>query len=167
MGHHIEAIITKQPVEIQKLNEFDLPLIHEAGFHIIPLDSCHTEFWGEKWGVYDEDGEHFGGINLICLNSIERLAKELGITVYALIGTDYHAGVGNQAARVYKDSNYVQLQHSSLNNEFGLIGTSINTALNEIGVIRQGGRDEFDTLNLGNYRNFESYFEKYSNEDAN
>jgi hypothetical protein len=161
MGHHIEAIITKQKPNTEKLKYLDLPVFVEGEFNIIPLDICHSIYWGKKWDVYDDYGESFGGGDLICIKTIERIAEELNITCYALIGTDYHAGIGNQAAIVYRESEQLKIDSAKLDDGFGLKGVSINSALFEIGVIKRSGFDEFDTINLSKYRTFERYFEKH------
>ncbi|WP_103072161.1 hypothetical protein [Aquimarina sediminis] len=161
MGHHIEALITRQKPDKEKLLYLDIPLFTEGEFNIIPLDICHTIYWGKKWNVYDEYGEHFGGVNLICIQTIERIAKELGISDFTIIGTDYHGGIGNQAAIVYKKSKQAKIIGTQLDNKFGLKGVDINSALRAIGVTKQKGIDEFDTINLSNYRNFDSLYEKY------
>ncbi len=167
MGHNIEAIITKEKPNSEILKSLDIPIIKEGDFNIIPLDSCHLTFWGKKWNTFDEYGELFGGINMICLKSIERLAVELNIADFIIIGTDYHAGIGDQAARVYKDSTFVTIKGIFYGNNFGLKGVDINSALKEIGVVKLEDMDEFDTINLSKYRSFESYFtayEKYCDE---
>lgn len=162
MSHNIEAIVTKdKPIQL-KLETLDLPIFSENGFHIIPLDVCHATYWGKQWKVYEENGEHFGGVNLICIRTIERIANEVGIANFALIATEYHAGIGNQAARVYQNNNEIKIEGKYFtDNRFGLIGVDINSALNAIGVTRLNNLDEFDSINLSNYRSFEKYFEKY------
>lgn len=164
MGHHIEALITRQEPDKEKLQRLDLPVFAEGEFHIVPLDVCHVHHWGEKWNIYnedDEDGEYFGGVNFICVQSIERIASELMLSDFILIGTDYHAGFGDQAAIVYKNSKRIKIDGLQLDNGFGLQGVDINSALREIGVVKKAGIDEFDTLNLSDYRNLDRYFEKY------
>ena len=164
MSHAIEAIITTENPNPIKLKELDLSLFEETGFHIIPLNNCHAIFWGKKWGVYDDYGEHFGGVNPVSMNTINKIVEELEISNYALIATDYFGGFGHQAARVYQNGKEVQVKGKQYDNGWGLKGVDINSALREIGVVKKEGMDEFDTLNLSNYRHFEDYFEKY--EDA-
>ena len=98
---------------------------------------------------------------MICIATIQRIAKELNISDFALVGTDYHAGIGNQAAKVYKQSIQIKTEGTPQDNGFGLQGIDINSALHAIGVVKQKRLDEFDTLNLSKHRDFESHFEQY------
>ena len=161
MGHHIEAIVTAQRPNFEKLKALELPHFIENEFYIIPLDSCHAHYWGKLWNVYDEYGEHFGGVNLICMKSILKMMQEIEVVDFVLLGTDYHGGIGDQAANVFKQGVQIDVPSSHLGNKFGLHGIDINTALKKIGVVRTPWKDEFDTINLGNYRCFERYFEAY------
>lgn len=59
------------------------------------------------------------------------------------IETDYFGGFGEQSAKLYRD------------NEILMNGTDndpINQALKMMGVKAKPGMDEFDTINLGNFR---------------
>lgn len=72
-------------------------------------------------------------------------------TKFALISTDYFGGVGSQFATVYRNGERV----------FEVTENGINQALSVIGVTRNKGKDEFDSLDLGEHRDFGVYFEKY------
>ncbi len=166
MAHSIIALVTKQTPQKAAMERLDIPSIVENGFHIVPLDSNHAIYWEKQWGIdYDADGEYFGGYYVINIKTIERIAREIGITDYALIGTEYFGGTGKQATRVYKHSKRTAITGTSQNNEPHLVGCDINSALKEIGVVKEKGLDEFDTINLGNHRSFEEYFFKYEEDD--
>lgn len=66
------------------------------------------------------------------------LAKHL--KTYASIWTDYFGGMGEQGGKAWVDGTRV------------VSGDSINDALVAIGVVKNDDMDEFDTINLGRYR---------------
>lgn len=160
MGHHITAIVTANQISTPNAEKYDLPFVVERGFTIIFLDFAHADFWENKLGIQDEGGEE---IILDCA-STHFFAKELGIQRFALIHTDYFAGIGEQYACVYE--NGTQIMPTTLG--------GIDEALKTIGVIADGKLDEFDTLNLSEYRSYDGiiyklmdkekqnyYFQKY------
>ncbi|MDP8171253.1 hypothetical protein QJU96_08135 [Pasteurella skyensis] len=163
MGHNVVALITKQKPIKEKLEFIEMPNFVEKGFYIIPLNACHSIYLEKKWGIYlEEDEEYFGGLgNIIYLKTIEKIAIEIGITDYALIGTDYFGGIGSQAAKVYKNSKQITIKNAKNYDENCLVGVDINSTLRAIGVIKERNKDEFDTINLSHYRCFEKYYEKY------
>ena len=69
------------------------------------------------------------------------------------ITTDYFGGIGNQTAKVYENGKVIY--HETDEFEFN---RPINTALKMIGVVKEVGIDEFDTIGLGGYRSHK-YFE--------
>ena len=87
--------------------------------------------------------------------------QEIEVVDFVLLGTDYHGGMGGQAAKVFKQGVQIEVAGSHLGDEYGLKGIDINSALKKIGVVQGLGKDEFDTINLGNYRSFDRYFEAY------
>ncbi|WPU99618.1 hypothetical protein SNE26_26740 [Mucilaginibacter sp. cycad4] len=143
MGHHIDAIIGKGPINEEKAKAYGLAIAYELGYAIVVLDWDSVLYWSGK-------------LNLSCDSTIEDLewdcelihyfARELNLNDYALIKTDYFAGIGDQYAALYK--NGILAWH----------GRSINIALAEIGIMRTLNLDEFDTINLGEYRNSEHYY---------
>lgn len=74
------------------------------------------------------------------------------IKTFAEISTDYFGGMGDQNGNAWVDGIEIDLKIHSINN-----------ALKTIGVIKENydnansrtGSDEFDTINLGNYRSYE------------
>jgi len=91
------------------------------------------------------------------------IAEQIGAKRYAIINTDYVGGIGSQAAVVYDHGNV------SMETQAGGHGV-INKALRMLGVERvPGGErltgyDEFDSIGLGKYRDFDDYFVKYRDE---
>ncbi|MBV1909351.1 MAG: hypothetical protein KUG78_08510 [Kangiellaceae bacterium] len=79
------------------------------------------------------------------------MAKEIGLSEFAIICTDYFGGVGEQIAAVYQGDTQ----------KFPPSEDGISNALKEIGVKRSLFKDEFDTIGLGKYRNWDGLFDKY------
>lgn len=147
MGHHIHAIVCPLPIDIEQAKRLDLPVLKNAGFAIIPLHYSHSDYWENKQGKAHEsysDMMHDSA-------TTQEFARRLGITKFALVETDYFGGVGEQFATVYE--NGVR--------RFNVTEGGINKALGLIGVEKAHGKDEFETVGLGKYREFSSFFEKY------
>lgn len=66
----------------------------------------------------------------------------------AKIETDYFGGSGNQWAKLFVDNKRVYDESDELHWKV----RPINEVLVKMGVVRNSGEDEFDTLNLGKYR---------------
>ena len=148
MGHQISAIITRDNVDLSKAKEFDLCIIETVqNVKIIPLDPYHSDYWTEKLELDITDDSD---IILDC-ETTRYFSKQIGIKKYVLIETDYHGGIGDQLATVYENNNRIM---SCKNN-------GINEALSLIGIVKTGNLDEFDSIQLGKYRNFSNLFEKY------
>lgn len=147
MGHRISAIIGKSPVNIEVARKYDLPIFTEDEFVIVALDPSHADFWDEKLGFnYERKSEIL--MDTACTH---HLVNELGLSKFAIIFTDYFGGAGEQEAAVYE--NGVQIMPPTKD--------GINRALKMLGVQKNRTNDEFDSINLGKYRNFDEYFEKY------
>jgi hypothetical protein len=72
------------------------------------------------------------------------LSKKFSVPV-AWIETDYFGGAGNQNAILWKDGKKRRYRDS------------IDAALDALGVVCEGDKDEFDTLGLGHHRTNESW----------
>ncbi|MEM7775914.1 MAG: hypothetical protein AAF732_09920 [Pseudomonadota bacterium] len=147
MAHNISALITRRPLDETSAGELDLTLIVTGDFVIVPLYSNHSDYWMEKLGIPREmysDMPHDTPITL-------EFARRLNIDCFALIQTEYFGGIGEQFATVYSGN------HRMMDVTEG----GINDALRMIGVVRQDGMDEFDSMELGKYREFSTYFKAY------
>ena len=71
----------------------------------------------------------------------------------AKISTDYFGGNGHQEAKLFVN-NKKEYDKSS---EFDWSERPINTVLKKMGIKSKDGMDEFDTINLGNYRSNEDF----------
>jgi hypothetical protein len=69
----------------------------------------------------------------------------------AYVETEYFGGTGGQSAMAFANGREVM----PLERSHG--AGAINTALRRIGVLREAGKDEFDTIGLGERRSMEDY----------
>ena len=143
MGHNICAIIGKKPINEDNLKKYGLALAYEENFAIIILDQDSIWYWSEKLNFSIESQSE--NIEWAC-ELIFHFAKEIGLKKYAIIQTDYFGGIGSQCASLYEDGQIVTPDKS------------IDEILNLLGVIRIDKKDEFDSINLGEYRDSEYYY---------
>jgi len=71
----------------------------------------------------------------------------------ARISTDYFGGAGHQEAKLFVN-NKKEYDNSS---EFDFSERPINTVLKKMDIKTKGSMDEFDTINLSNYRSNEDF----------
>jgi lysyl-tRNA synthetase class II len=71
----------------------------------------------------------------------------------AKISTDYFGGWGIQEAKLFVNNK----KEYSKSSEQDMKLTPINDVLKMMGVIKKGPSDEFDTINLSNYRSNEDF----------
>jgi hypothetical protein len=71
----------------------------------------------------------------------------------AKISTDYFGGSGHQEAKLFVN-NKKEYDKSS---EYDWSERPINTVLKKMSIKSKDGMDEFDTINLGNYRSNEDF----------
>lgn len=147
MGHYITAIIGKGPIKKNVADDYDLPCFEHNDFMIIALDAAHSDYWAEKLDLFDSSERQ---IILDC-KTTHFFAKAIGLNKYAIINTDYFGGVGEQFAVVYENGETIMPTKEG----------AINEALKMLGVKCVKNLDEFDSICLGNYRNFDDYFENY------
>ena len=77
--------------------------------------------------------------------NIEEFGKDKTI---AFITTDYFGGMGNQSAKLIINNFIIY----DKDDEYDYNLRPINTVLKKMGVVKNDGMDEFDTIGLGNYR---------------
>jgi hypothetical protein len=143
MGHNICALISRNTIDENVIKKFQLAVAFEDEFAIVILDMDSIFYWSNK-------------LNLSCKSLNDKIdwacelvfyfAKELKMDNYALIQTDYFAGIGEQYASFYENGNLI------IENE------SINNVLKKLGVKRKNSFDEFDTLNLKEYHATENFY---------
>lgn len=147
MGHRISALIGKCPIDEEQAHAYDLPFFYEGQFVIVALDASHNDYWTEQIGLEYEK------LSAVFLDNpcTHYLANKLGLDCFTIIYTDYFGGAGHQFAVAYRNNK--KILKSTEN--------GINKGLKKIGVKRTFTKDHFDVLGLGNYRNWDNYFEKY------
>lgn len=143
MGHHLCALVSRKPIDENIIRKFQLAVAFEDEFAIVILDIDSISYWSQKLNLSSESLNE--KIDWAC-ELVFYFAKELKMEKYALIQTDYFAGIGEQSASLYENGNVTKENRS------------INDVLKEIGVKRTHLADEFDTLNLGSYRATEYYY---------
>lgn len=148
MGHHISAIIGKDKVDIEKIKELGLATAFESGYVIILFDLYSMCKLGEILNKSTDSNSE--NIEWNC-ELTHFLAKQIGLRKFALIETDYFAGIGDQYATYFNNGVKV------------LNDVSINEALRELGVEKKNNLDEFATINLGKYRNSQYFYWETNN----
>src|SRR5262245_17969674 len=143
MSHAINALLLKGPFDAAKAAEFGLQAI-PVGFDItlflLSPDFCDE--WAERLKMTDSLSER----PLLNCEVIHHMARTIAVSpLFAIIETDYYAGLGAQYAVVYRGATEVM---PPAKGESG----PINQALRILGVGTKHGNDEFDTIGLGNYR---------------
>lgn len=81
-------------------------------------------------------------------NTVSKVFGE-GVT-FVQASTDYFGGMGEQDAvlAISTQKGYKVIRKSD----------SIDDILGDYGIVRTGGQDEFDSINLGNYRTNEDFY---------
>ena len=148
MGHNICAIIGKNSISKDKIMEFGLAAAFEKEFAIIILDFDIVWELKSKYDLSVDSTSDY--IEWDCELS-HFIAREIGMEKYGIIQTDYFGGIGEQCASLY------------IEGIISISEKSINTILTELGVKCEGGLDEFDSINLGEYRQSEYYYWKDHN----
>ncbi|WP_223786559.1 hypothetical protein [Marinicella meishanensis] len=148
MAHNIEAMITQDPIDEAVANSFDLPVFRRGNSSIIALHPNHSDHWSSKL-----DMPYVASGDIICdCPVIHHMANQLGLKSYAIIRTEYFGGMGEQYATLYSNGN--QLIPETEN--------AINLILAALGVVKDKEKDEFDSIGLGDFRNFDGCFESYN-----
>lgn len=91
--------------------------------------------------------------NLVATTYIPNVREFGKNKTIAKISTDYFGGNGHQEAKLFVN-NKKEYDKSS---EFDWSERPINTVLKMMGVSKKDVQDEFDTINLSNYRNNEDF----------
>lgn len=151
MGHHISAVLLRGPYAEEKARAFDLkPIPLGSGITMFPLYGTYCDSWSERLGVHGSHSRRPMLNDQVVHRMINTIADD---PLFAVIDTDYFGGIGDQAAAVYRGRKEVMAPRVSYRGP-------INDALRELGVVAQGPLDRFDTLGLGDYRDFDDLFEE-------
>lgn len=155
MGHSITAIILKGNFDNEKAKAFDLfPTFLDFGLSLFHIDYYYSACWQHKLKTFGQlDISNMDCVIFPSEIVISEIIKKISNSKdpeFAIILTDYFGGVGKQYANVFRNSNNV-----------GKNITTINLALRYLGVLAKNGLDEFDTIGLDKIRSQPDYLEKY------
>lgn len=118
---------------------------------MFPLDPDYCDYWAEKLGIKGLISER----PILNCKVVHHMINAISdAPLLAIIETDYFGGVGDQAAAPYLGASVL------MNPTTAPIGP-INEALKGLGAIARDPLDEFDSLRLGNYRDFDHLFKAY------
>ncbi|MGC4017225.1 MAG: hypothetical protein QM755_22335 [Luteolibacter sp.] len=148
MAHHISGIIGSPAVlrNFSHENSFHAPAALEGGLAFLPLDDDHLDTLFPSPGQFDPAMNYVSD----ALKKVLAILSEAGSI--AFVETEYHGGMGAQGATAYRDGECVLKPRTE---ESGVI----SEALRLLGVVAQWGKDEFDTVGLGQHRNNEGWME--------
>ncbi|UYZ84483.1 hypothetical protein MTZ49_02620 [Entomomonas sp. E2T0] len=144
MGHHIQGIISKSDNINAFARYYSLKkrISLSQGFSLLMLseDDLDSFIFSANYDLYDINGLSDKLVEILSHYSLQ--------APIAYIATDYFGGTGSQAAIAFANGNIILPPQCA---EIGVI----NQALKLIGVISNNIIDEFDTLNLGQYRHMD------------
>lgn len=151
MGHHISAVVLKGHYSKKMAETFDLkPLRLTDELTLFPLSAAYIDSWAERLGVSGSVDD----VPLLNFQVVHHMINKIAAEpLFALIETDYFGGLGSKSAAVYRGATEVMQPQVG--------DRPINKALRLLGVKAGEGRDEFDTVGLGKYRDFFDLFEAY------
>lgn len=156
MGHKISAVILKGGYDAAIAQHYDLRGV-PLGFELtmFPIDHYYTACWEKLLGVPGclRAPARFGNLIFPCDRVVAELMTRITLQaepLFAVIATEYFGGVGSQGAGVYRGAELASNQI-----------TTINQALEYLGVKAPKGYDEFDTVGLGGHRSMPDYLDKY------
>lgn len=155
MGHHITALILKGKYDEEVAKTYDLAG-KDIGFNLtlFHIDHYYSGYWQFKFELKDylktAKTDYMIFPTEIALAELMKKVSASAEIEFAIISTDYFGGMGQQFASVYKNETLVS---ESI--------TTINQVLEYLGVKRQKGLDEFDTVGLGDIRSQPDILDKY------
>jgi hypothetical protein len=149
--HEVEALIAKTDHLAAAARKFETAKLCSLrqGFSLLPItDALAKELLG-----YRSETEDVLTRPLECLSDgLHALAVAISHdTSVAYISTCYFGGQGRQDAVVW-DNGSVRFSPVTPGYSQDWPNSSISQALRMIGVIAEGGQDEFDSLGLGKHR---------------
>jgi hypothetical protein len=155
MGHHITALILKGNYNEEIAQTYDLAG-KDIGFNLtlFHIDHYYSSYWQFKFELKEYLKTAKTDYMIFPTEiALAELMKKVSVNPpieFAIISTDYFGGIGSQFASVYKNATLVS---ESI--------TRINQALEYLGVKRENGLDEFDTVGLDNIRSQPDILDKY------
>lgn len=150
MGHSVQLIIGKGLGVQAFLRDWPMARAVElrGGWKAIPVsDDLLGEIEGRMAGAVRSEALDRAPAGLE--RAMAAATREGGALAY--VETDYFGGTGGQSAMVFANGRETMAQQQSRG------GGAINEALRGIGVLREAGKDEFDTVGLGERRSMADY----------
>ena len=159
MGHDLRAIIGKPPIAAALAARFDgvrrVPL--SQGFEMVPVLARLFDAMAFSAEATNPEAA-VGGWSRLGVQ-VENLLAELSRTApVAYVFTEYFGGSGAQSALAFVGGR-LATRHSGVGRVLpwsSSIGP-INNALAAIGVVREQGQDEFDSVGLGRHRSMDDW----------
>ncbi len=150
MGHNLHAIILKGTFNREKaVNQFKLkPITLDQELTMFPLIAHYLDEMSERFDIWGHRATKPLYNAKIIHYIIREIAKE---PLFAIIQTDYFGGAGTQHAGVYHGEREILDPTKST--------SSINKALQQLGVKKGIDLDEFETIGLQQYRDVYDFFE--------
>lgn len=150
MGHSVQLIIGKGLGVQAFLRDWPMARVVElrGGWQAIPVsDDLLGEIEGRAAGAQRSDALDVAPAGLE--QAMAAATREGGALAY--VETDYFGGTGGQSAMVFANG------RETMKPERSRGAGAINEALRGIGVLREAGKDEFDTVGLGERRSMADY----------
>lgn len=150
MGHSINAFIGKPAMISNLIKNIPESIIDlSTDFKLLSSEYqmlFYTVYMNEYFDELFKDDSIPENLKTIWVDKsmikfIETYCKN-GLLAY--IETDYFGGIGEQAAILFKNGNLIIPEYEK--------DWLINSVLKKIGVIKKNNLDEFDTINLSEYR---------------
>ncbi|GAA5039135.1 hypothetical protein HNP84_003493 [Thermocatellispora tengchongensis] len=155
MSHHICALVVAGPVDAEQAASVGLHarLVHDD-ITVFPIDHYFSAYWAAKRGTSARldlpDGLPATFPGEAVLRDLVREVTGTDEPRFAIIKTDYFAGIGDQWAAAFAGERRLTA------------GTaSINEALAALGVRASASADEFDVIGLGGFRNNPDHLDRY------
>lgn len=145
MRHNINAFIGKDDI-IQKLSDDwikarDIPL--KQGYSMVCLTG---DLFDDIMELSEADDElNCSELTLFTTAIFDIMQEYSNNSMLAYIETDYFGRTGTQAGVLFENGRIII---NPTEKESGII----NIILHKLGVYRENGKDEFDSLGLGKYR---------------
>ncbi|MFE9697415.1 hypothetical protein [Streptomyces sp. NPDC006270] len=155
MSHSVHALVVAGPVDSGRARSVGLRAVLTHGdITVFPIDHYFSAYWAAKRGnnaLLDlPDGLTGLFPNEAVLRDLAGEATGTERPRFAIVGTDYFAGVGGQWAAAFDGEERLTPDEAS-----------INQALAALGVRATASQDEFDVIGLGGFRSSPDHLDAY------
>ena len=146
MGYTLQAFITKKSNHKNLIDFYTNATMVDIGQEL-----CLIPFTKELFDEINKltKSKPIGKFDYLTENIEIELLKQVGDIKIAYIEADYFGGEGGQIALIWEEQKRIYLS------EWG--DWEINKVLKDFGVIRKDGKDEFDTVGLGENRSTQEW----------